>query len=139
VDLTGWTLRDRAGHVYRFRYIRLGPGHSVTVHTGKGDNRSGQRYWGQGYYVWNNDGDRATLRSGSFRADRLVQVGRRGRHHGLLTGRAPQCARPEGKFLAWHLPRLGVNWPTPGASSPWAFLSLLRVAVLHGPARQRSG
>jgi hypothetical protein len=35
----------------------------VTVHTGKGHDRPGQRYWGQGWYVWNNDGDKATLRN----------------------------------------------------------------------------
>jgi hypothetical protein len=64
--LTGWTLRDRAGHVYRFPQTRLRSGHSVTVHTGKGHNRPGQRYWGQGNYVWNNDGDRATLRTDGF-------------------------------------------------------------------------
>jgi hypothetical protein len=43
-SLTGWTLRDTAGHVYRFPATRLRPGHSVTVHTGKGHNRPGQRY-----------------------------------------------------------------------------------------------
>jgi hypothetical protein len=64
--LTGWTLRDTAGHVYHFPQTRLRSGHSVTVHTGKGHNRPGQRYWGQGNYVWNNDGDRATLRNSSF-------------------------------------------------------------------------
>ena len=53
--LTGWTLRDRAGHGYRFPFTRLRPGHSVTVHTGKGHNRPGQRYWGQGNCVWNNE------------------------------------------------------------------------------------
>jgi hypothetical protein len=39
----------------------------VTVHTGNGHNRPGQRYWGQGWYVWNNDGDRATLRTNGFK------------------------------------------------------------------------
>jgi Lamin Tail Domain len=65
--LTGWTLRDTSGHVYRFPATRLRPGHSVTVHTGKGHNRPGQRYWGQGWYVWNNTGDTATLRTNSFK------------------------------------------------------------------------
>jgi Lamin Tail Domain len=46
--LTGRTLRDTAGHVYHFPQTRLRSGHSVTVHTGKGHNRPGQRYWGQG-------------------------------------------------------------------------------------------
>jgi hypothetical protein len=67
--LTGWTLRDRCacGHVYHFPFTRLRPGHSVTVHTGKGHNRPGQRYWRRGWYVWNNTGDRATLRTNSFK------------------------------------------------------------------------
>jgi hypothetical protein len=67
--LTGWTLRDRCacGHVYHFPQTRLRPGHSVTVHTGKGHDRPGQRYWGKSWYVWNNDGDRATLRTASFK------------------------------------------------------------------------
>jgi hypothetical protein len=51
-SLTGWTLRDTAGHVYPFPSTRLRPG---------------QRYWGEGWYVWNNDGDRATLRTNSFK------------------------------------------------------------------------
>lgn len=61
--LKGWTLRDTAGHVYRFPRTNLKPGHSVTVHTGSGRNNPGDRYWGQGNYVWNNDGDTAILRT----------------------------------------------------------------------------
>jgi hypothetical protein len=34
----------------------------VTIHTGKGTNTQTNRYWGLGGYVWNNDGDRATLK-----------------------------------------------------------------------------
>jgi hypothetical protein len=62
-SLTGWTLRDTSSHVYHFPATRLRPGHSVTVHTGKDHNRPGQRYWGWGNYVWNNDGDKAILRN----------------------------------------------------------------------------
>lgn len=63
--LTGWTLRDTAGHVYTFPATKLKSGRSVTVHTGKGNNRAGHRYWGAGAYVWNNDGDKAILRNKS--------------------------------------------------------------------------
>jgi hypothetical protein len=61
--LTGWMLRNTSGHVYRFPTTALQPGGFVIVHTGKGKNQPGQRYWGQGFYVWNNDGDKAILRT----------------------------------------------------------------------------
>ncbi|MGI8614627.1 MAG: lamin tail domain-containing protein [Nocardioidaceae bacterium] len=61
--LKGWTLRDTSGHVFHFPRTNLRPGHSVKVHTGKGANNPGDRYWGQSYYVWNNDGDTAILRN----------------------------------------------------------------------------
>ena len=61
--LTGWTIRDRANHVYKFGSFTLKPGASVTLHTGKGTNTSTNRYWGQGWYVWNNTGDEAYLKN----------------------------------------------------------------------------
>lgn len=60
--LTGWRLRDRAGHVYTFPTFRLRPGRVVRIHTGSGTNNRSDLYWGSGWYIWNNDGDRATLR-----------------------------------------------------------------------------
>lgn len=70
--LTGWTLRDEgAEHIYRFSPTRLRPDRSVTVHTGRGDDSRGHRYWGLYNYAWNNSGDRAILRS---RAGRIVDV-----------------------------------------------------------------
>jgi len=61
--LTGWTLRDRAGHVYRFNTFALKPGKSVRIHTGKGANTAADRYWRRDRYVWNNRGDKAILRN----------------------------------------------------------------------------
>jgi Lamin Tail Domain len=61
-SLTTWTIRDAAGHVYRFGTYRLGAGKTVTVHTGNGSNSARHRYWHQAWYVWNNDGDRARLK-----------------------------------------------------------------------------
>ena len=66
-QLRGWTLRDKAGHVYRFGTFRLRPGRSVKVHTGSGRNSRTDRYWKQDWYVWNNDGDKATLKNKSGR------------------------------------------------------------------------
>ena len=48
--------------MYRFPRTSVGRGKTVTVHTGRGRDHGLQRYWDQGFYVWNNDGDRATLR-----------------------------------------------------------------------------
>jgi hypothetical protein len=64
-SLTGWTLRDAANHVYTFGGFTLGAGKTVVVRTGKGTNTSTTRYWGMGYHVWNNTGDKAYLRTGS--------------------------------------------------------------------------
>lgn len=61
--LTGWTLRDTSSHVYKFGTYKLRAGYTVTIHTGKGTNTAAHRYWGKGWYVWNNDGDKATLKN----------------------------------------------------------------------------
>ena len=61
--LTGWTVRDNSGHVYRFGTLRLPKGEAVTLHTGRGSNTGHHRYWGSGSYVWNNTGDKATLKT----------------------------------------------------------------------------
>jgi Lamin Tail Domain len=61
--LTGWTVRDTSGHVYRFGTYKLGAGKTVTIHTGSGANRPRNRYWRSDEYIWNNDGDRARLKN----------------------------------------------------------------------------
>ena len=61
--LTGWTVRDKSAHIYKFGTFALNPGASVTLYTGKGANSSTKRYWGSAYYIWNNSGDTAYLRS----------------------------------------------------------------------------
>jgi hypothetical protein len=61
--LTGWTIRDPAGHVYRFGTYKLRASRTVTVHTGSGSNTAGHRYWGSDWYIWNNDGDNARLKN----------------------------------------------------------------------------
>jgi hypothetical protein len=62
VVITGWTLRDREAHMYRFPTFTLRAGARVTVHNGQGSNNAGNLYWDSDGYVWNNDGDGATLR-----------------------------------------------------------------------------
>ena len=61
-SLTGWTVRDNAGHIYKFPTTKVAPGDVVRLHTGKGTNSTRHRYWGQGWYIWNNTGDKAVLR-----------------------------------------------------------------------------
>ena len=69
-QLRGWTIRDQTGHVYRFGTFKLRPGRSVKIHTGSGTNSRRDRYWRQDAYVWNNDGDKATLKNkGGTRMD----------------------------------------------------------------------
>jgi len=63
--MTGWKLRDRTGYRYTFPTFRLGAGRSVRVHTGSGTNTSNDLYWRLGTYVWNNTGDKATLKNRS--------------------------------------------------------------------------
>jgi len=73
VNLSGWTLRDEADHVYRFpEGTTLGPGESLVVHTGSGEDGDGDYYWGRSSPVWNNAGDTATLadESGTVVAER---------------------------------------------------------------------
>ena len=65
VTLTHWTLRDRAGHVYKFGTYRINAGGYVKIHTGRGTNTQTNRYWGQRWYIWNNNGDGATLKNAS--------------------------------------------------------------------------
>jgi opacity protein-like surface antigen len=62
-SLTGWTVRDAQSHAYKFGTFTLGAGKTVVLRTGKGTNTSTTRYWGLGYQVWNNTGDKAVLRN----------------------------------------------------------------------------
>ncbi len=64
-NLKGWTIRDRANHVYAFGAFTLKPGATVTLHTGTGTNTSGNVYWDRKWYVWNNNGDTAYLKNTS--------------------------------------------------------------------------
>jgi hypothetical protein len=63
IRLTGWTLRDAAHHVYHFGTYRLRAHGSVKIHTGHGRNTQRNRYWRHSWYIWNNDGDTATLKT----------------------------------------------------------------------------
>lgn len=64
-SLTGWTVRDTSSHIYTFGTFTLSAGKSVTLRSGSGTNSSTTRYWNKSWYVWNNTGDKAYLRSGT--------------------------------------------------------------------------
>ena len=65
VNLSNWTLRDLARHVFTFPKFLLRAGFSVTVWTKVGSNDAENLFWGRGAAVWNNTGDRASLRDTS--------------------------------------------------------------------------
>ncbi|TGN65037.1 lamin tail domain-containing protein [Nocardioides eburneiflavus] len=69
--LTGWTVRDPQGHVFKFPEFKLGAGRTVTIHTGKGTDSRTDLYWRQDRYVWNNEGDKAILKNAN---KKLVHV-----------------------------------------------------------------
>jgi hypothetical protein len=61
--ITGWTLRDKQGHVYKFPTTKVNPGQFMSVRTGRGTNNGNTRYWGKTWYIWNNTGDTAYVRT----------------------------------------------------------------------------
>ena len=63
VTLTEWTLRDSAGHVFTFGTFPLRGSGSVTIHTGSGNDDRNDLFQDSDEYIWNNDGDTATLRN----------------------------------------------------------------------------
>ncbi|MEU6808975.1 lamin tail domain-containing protein [Streptomyces sp. NPDC046831] len=61
VNLSGWTLSDRAGHTYTFHHYRLDGRSSVRVHTGFGRDTRTDLYQDRRNSVWDRR-DTATLR-----------------------------------------------------------------------------
>jgi hypothetical protein len=77
-SLSRWKLVDRGpDHRYAFpRRFRLRGNRCVTVHTGRGRDTRRDLFMDLDFYVWNNDGDRATLkRRGGRVADRCSYSG----------------------------------------------------------------
>ncbi|REK84659.1 lamin tail domain-containing protein [Streptomyces inhibens] len=82
VNLRGWTLSDRSGHTYRFGNVRLNGHSQVRVHTGIGRDNRFDLYQDRRAYVWDNDGDTATLRNDHRRIVDSKTWGRHGGHYG---------------------------------------------------------
>jgi hypothetical protein len=52
LDLTGWHLKDGAGHSYTFPPFKLFKDGAVQVHTASGTNTAIDLFWGQRQAVW---------------------------------------------------------------------------------------
>ncbi|GAA0488655.1 lamin tail domain-containing protein [Streptomyces stramineus] len=63
VSLKSWTLTDNTGYKYTFGTYTLAAGKTVKIHTGQGRDTATDRYQNRRAYVWNNDKDKATLRT----------------------------------------------------------------------------
>jgi micrococcal nuclease len=76
VDLTGFSLKDEANHIYTFPAATLAPGRLLKVYSGQGADSGGALYWGLvGDAVWNNDGDTAFLRDPQGRLVDIYEYG----------------------------------------------------------------
>jgi hypothetical protein len=76
INLTHWTLRDKAGHVFVFGSYTIKPHGYVTIHTGHGTPTQTDRYWNHSWYIWNNTGDTAILRDNfGHRLDKCTYPG----------------------------------------------------------------
>ncbi len=66
-ELTEWTVKDNANHIYTFQNFALGAEESVTLYTGEGIDTGTKLYWRssgkQCNAVWNNDKDTLYLRN----------------------------------------------------------------------------
>ena len=62
MNLRGYTIEDRANHVYTFGNVWLdGNGGRVRVATGFGRANGNVVHWNSRNYIWDNDGDTAVL------------------------------------------------------------------------------
>lgn len=64
VDMTGSTLSDVAGHIYRFGELILPAGSEIRIMTGSGKDSQSNFHWGAKAPIWNNRGDTAYLKNG---------------------------------------------------------------------------
>lgn len=68
VNMTNWSLKDEANHIYTFSDFILAPDKSVFIYSGCDIDTQEKLYWqcpeGE-YAIWNNTGDTAFLRDAS--------------------------------------------------------------------------
>jgi competence protein ComEC len=66
IQLSGWTLRDIADHVYTFPNYVMQPGQVCRVYTNENHPEWCGFNYGSGSAIWNNSGDCAYLRDSQF-------------------------------------------------------------------------
>jgi endonuclease YncB( thermonuclease family) len=57
VDMGGWELTDKAGHLYGFHGFTAPAKAKFRLRTGAGDDTNEDLYWGSTMPIWNNGGD----------------------------------------------------------------------------------
>jgi len=66
IDMTSWTVKDEANHIYTFPDFNLAGGTTVMLYTGNGIDTTAELYWNSSGHqcnaIWNNDGDTLYLR-----------------------------------------------------------------------------
>jgi Lamin Tail Domain len=68
ISIKGWKIVSAPSsdnQHYVFPRTRVHAGKTVVLYTGSGTNSPGKRYWGATSSRWDNDGDKAVLRSAS--------------------------------------------------------------------------
>lgn len=63
IDMTGWTVKDEANHIYTSPSFVLGSNAEVTLYSGCGTNTRTELYWCNSGAIWNNNGDTLFLRN----------------------------------------------------------------------------
>jgi len=63
VDLTGWTLSNSRGDVYKFGSVILEQGAGLRLHTGVGEDGQEDLYWGLSHSVWTIGTSQVMLRN----------------------------------------------------------------------------
>jgi hypothetical protein len=54
IDISGWSLSDTQGHIYRFENFYLDQASAVRLYTGVGTD-GGDLYWGQNKPIWTTE------------------------------------------------------------------------------------
>ncbi|MCW4031939.1 MAG: lamin tail domain-containing protein [Candidatus Bathyarchaeota archaeon] len=62
-DMTSWTIKDEANHIFTFPAFVLKVGENVTIYSGSDINTEDSLYWNSEDAIWNNDGDTLYLRN----------------------------------------------------------------------------
>lgn len=62
MDMTGWTVTDKAGHGYTFPGFMAKSKETFKLHSGSGTNSESDLYWGSSTAIWNNGGDEMRMK-----------------------------------------------------------------------------